>query len=72
MYEANQKEKLKLISTEFFNTSDFINALTKIVSKNYQIIEIEINSGQFILKPNQRTSLKFCFLFNSSTKILRL
>ena len=59
VYEANQKKELKFISTEFLNTSDLIDGLTEFASKNHQLIEFEINSGQFVIKPNQKTSLKF-------------
>ena len=52
------KNDLKLISTDFINNSDLIDTLTEIVSKNDQMIEFEMNSGQFILKSNPKTSLK--------------
>jgi len=53
------KNDLKLMSADFFNNSELIDTLTEFVSKNHQMIEFEMNSGQYIIKPNQKTSLKF-------------
>ena len=59
VYQMNNKNDLKLISTEIFNNSDMIDTLTDFVSKNNQMIEFEMNSGQFLIKTNQKTTLKF-------------
>ena len=59
VHDVSIKKELEFISTDLFNNSDLIDALTEFVSKNHQMIEFEMNSGRFIIKPNQKTSLKF-------------
>ena len=70
VHQMANKNDLKLISTDFFNNSDLIDTLTEFVSKNDQMIEFEMNSGQFILKSNPKTSLKFKNFTNLASDLI--
>ena len=72
VHQMANKNVLKLISTDFFNNSDLIDTLTEFVSKNDQMIEFEMNSGQFILKSNPKTSLKFKKFTNLASDLIHV
>ena len=46
VHDVSIKKELEFISTDLFNNSDLIDALTEFVSKNHQMIEFEMNSGR--------------------------
>jgi len=72
VYQMTNKKYLKLISTEIFNNSDLIDTLTDFVSKKNEMIEFEMNSGQFLLKTNQNTSLKFKNFVNFAPDMIQV